>query len=99
MKNPVWTECEMRVVQQKFSVRPLLYLAASAPHQRHHFFEPDPEDTCVIFTYSEGCHLKTTSLVSLFNVQAAIQEIVSSLEDWIPYLTPSPFSKRAPPLV
>ncbi len=25
MKNPVWTECEMRVVQQKLSVRPLLW--------------------------------------------------------------------------
>jgi hypothetical protein len=77
----------------------LFFLASSAPHQVHHYFEPHPEDTCVIFTYSKGCHIKPISIVNLSNVQITVEEIVSSLEAWIPYPTPSLFAKRAPPVV
>ena len=73
------------------------FLAHSAPHQVHHLFEPDAEDKCIILTFSEGCQFKPISIFSLSNVQIGIEEIVFSLEAWIPYLTPSPYSKRAPP--
>src|SRR5574337_65862 len=77
----------------------LLFLVASTPHRVHHLFDPDPENTCVTFTLSKGCHLKPAAALNLPNTQIIIEGRALSFEVWIPYFTPSPFSKRAPPLV
>jgi hypothetical protein len=77
----------------------LLFLVASTPHRVHHFFDPNPETSCATFTLSKGCHLKPTPAVNLPITKTATEGIILSLEVWIPYLTYSPFSKRAPPVV
>lgn len=77
----------------------LFFLFSSLPHRVHHLFDPDLQNPCVAFALSKGCHLKLTPAIHLPVTQIAIEGIILSLEVWIPYLTPSPFSKRAPPLV
>lgn len=99
----------MKVVRQILVADQVLYLAAcalflfflvySAPHRVHHFFDPNPGDTCVTFTLSNSCQLDPTSTTSLPFNQAALGGIALSLEAIIPHLPPSAFRQRAPPLV
>lgn len=76
----------------------LFLLVESAPHRVHHFFDQADAARCLIFSVAKGCHLKATSAISLPTLYVAIEEILLSFELWIPYLSPSPFLKRAPPV-
>lgn len=76
----------------------LSFIVCSAPHLVHHTFDQSQATPCLAFSVAKGCHLKPTTAVSLTIKQITIEGVTSSLEVWIPHLTPSPFSKRAPPL-
>lgn len=74
-------------------------LVSSAPHRVHHLFDSDSQNGCVVFTLSKGCHLNPTLALNLFVIQTFIEEVFSSAEIWIPYLSTSPYFGRAPPLI
>jgi hypothetical protein len=77
----------------------ILLLASSAPHRVHHLFDPDSQNSCVVFTLSKGCHLNPTPPANPFMVQTFAEKIFLFSEIWIPYLSPSPYSGRAPPRI
>lgn len=76
----------------------LFFLVQSSPHRVHHSFDQGEAAQCVVFSVAQGCHLKPTSAISLPAIHIAIEGIALSLEAWISYLPPSPFSIRAPPV-
>jgi hypothetical protein len=76
----------------------LFFLLYSAPHQVHHAFD-DHAAPCLAFAVAKGCHLQLTSTISFSVTPIASAWIVPSLDVWIPYFIPSPFSQRAPPTV
>jgi hypothetical protein len=76
----------------------LFFLISSAPHLVHHSFNQSQATPCLAFSIAKGCHLKLASAINLPVIDVAIEGIPLSFEVWIPYLTPSPFSQRAPPL-
>ena len=98
----------MQIVKRRLEAGRFLSLAASAlflffflysaPHLVHHAFDESQVNPCLVFAIAKGCHLKPNSAINLLITQITIEEIAFSFELWIPYLTPSPFSKRAPPL-
>src|SRR2546425_777768 len=68
------------------------------PHQ--HPSRPTPDNPpCIAQSVAKSCHLNLIAPVSLLLIQTVIGGVVLSREVWIPNLTPSPFSQRAPPLV
>jgi hypothetical protein len=75
----------------------LFLLISSAPHRVHHLFEPDAENTCITLTLAKGCHFQLPSTIELAVTFVALNETLLSFEIWIPYLSASPFSPRAPP--
>jgi len=99
---------KMKIVKGSLEAGRLLYLAASAlflfflissvPHLVHHSFDKSQPAPCVALSIAKSCHLKPTSFINLPIVQVTFEAISLSFEVWIPFLTPSPFSKRAPPL-
>lgn len=76
----------------------LSFLIYSAPHLVHHPFDDAQSSPCLAFSVAKGCHLQPISEINLPTIQLAGEEITLPLEVWIPYLNPSPFSKRAPPV-
>ena len=77
----------------------LFFLISSAPHLVHHSFDESQTTPCPIFSLAKSCHLKPTSAIDLPSTHLFTEKIVLSIEVWIPYFTPSPFSQRAPPTV
>lgn len=75
-----------------------LFVVYSAPHLVHHAFSVDLANPCLAFSFAKACQLKQTPKINLSVIPIPTEAIPSSLAAWIPSLTPSPFSKRAPPL-
>ncbi len=75
----------------------LLFLVQSDSHRVHQFIYPAQEKPCMVSMGPEDYNLRPTSGASLPILQKATKVVCFSLEVWISYLTPSPFSKRAPP--
>jgi hypothetical protein len=67
-------------------------------HQNPSRSTPD-NPPCIAQSVAQSCHLNLIASVSLPRVQTTVEAVVLSREAWIPNPTPSPFSKRAPPLV
>jgi hypothetical protein len=74
-------------------------LIASTPHQVHHAFDPNPENSCIAFALSKGCDLKLADAISLSVIQVVIEQTTLSSQVWIPFLTISLFLPRAPPIL
>lgn len=99
----------MKAVKNNQRMNRFFYLAASAlflffliystPHLVHHSFAQPLSGPCPVFSMAKGCHLKPASVIQLPITLVATTGIILSFEVWIPYLTPSPFSQRAPPTV
>ena len=76
----------------------LFFLIYSAPHLVHHSFDESQATPCLVFSLAKGCHIKPVSAIDLLITHVVIEKIALSVEVWISYLRPSPFSIRAPPV-
>lgn len=76
----------------------LFFLIYSAPHFVHHAFDEAEATPCLALSIAKSCHLQPTSTANFSTIRITSECVVLSVEVWIPYLTPSPFLKRAPPV-
>jgi hypothetical protein len=73
-------------------------IVSSAPHRVHHLFDQDSRAHCAVFTLSKACDLDSTSPVNFSGAEILVETVVLAHDIWIPYLSPSPYFGRAPPI-
>ena len=75
----------------------LFLLIYSTPHLVHHSLDQPLSGPCPVFSAAKGCQVQPGSIIDFSIAQITSEWVTPSFEVWIPYLSPSPFSKRAPP--
>jgi hypothetical protein len=75
----------------------IFFVLLTAPHLVHHSFDDSQPTACQAFAIAKGCHIKPVSVDRLLTNDLVIETFVAPLTVWIPRLTTSPFSPRAPP--